>query len=155
MHRRSLLATVGLTVVGTLAGCLESTPLSGDPEPPDDLVEETFESITPDESVPASDEPPTIAFVEDDSRVVIEGSLTYSSSSCGGVDPGETSYDAVDGTVTTSVAAYYDHPSGTDCTADEVTTGYRLTLAFDDGVPETVEMTEDGTMGTFDVTESP
>ncbi len=155
MDRRAFLATAVAGTSVSLGGCLEDSPHASAADPPDEVVDEEFASISLEDAVAAVDEPPVITFREVDSQVAIEGSLTYSSSSCGGIELGETDYVADDGTLTTSVAGYYEQPSGTDCTADEVNTAYRLTLTFDDGLPSLVEVTEDGNMGTFEVTGSP
>ncbi|WP_290811711.1 hypothetical protein [Halovivax sp.] len=85
---------------------------------------------------------------------MVEGRLTYSSSSCGGIELGRNDYDADEGRLTATIRWYYERPSDADCTADEVTRAYRATFPFDDGTPEAVAVTEDGNTGTFEETAS-
>ena len=150
MKRRRFIGLAAVSLTGALGGCLdENGGLSGGDDSSEESFETNLETIDWEDSTPADDEPPVITLEEADSRVVVEGALMYSSSSCGEVALGETDYDADEDVFTARMYGHFEQPANADCTADEVSQPYRLTVTFTDRLPGIVEVTEDGNTGTF------
>ena len=144
MHRRTYLAVAGGTAVGA-AGCL-----GGEPSRPTELIDVHLEGMDRT-AAPALDDPPRISVVADAALVLVEGTLSYGSSTCGGYDLEAAAYDADDASFRVLLEDYHEQEAGEDCTADEVTTSYRVRAVFDDGVPASVTAIEDDNL---DVRES-
>ena len=150
MNRRPFLGLAAVSLAGSLVGCLDRDGrLAGGDDTSGDAFETELETIDWGDTTPADDEPPEIALDVANARVVVEGALMYSSSSCGEVALGETEYDADEDVFSVRIYGSFEQPSDADCTLDEVSQPYRLTVTFTDGFPGTVEVTEDGNTGTF------
>ncbi|PAU85361.1 hypothetical protein CK500_01440 [Halorubrum salipaludis] len=159
MNRRTLLGGVGVAFASSLGGCLDGSVgdgdgsgggTGGDGDRPTELRDATF--TTGIEGAPAADEPPRIAFDEAASRVTVEGTISYSSSSCGEVALDRATYDAAESAASVRVVGRRDAEAGEECTDDIAADSYRVELTFDGGVPETVEAVEDGEFDEFVVT---
>lgn len=162
MNRRTLLAGTGIALSTSLGGCFDGSPVGGDgdgdgygdgpgdPSTPTELVDTTF--TTGIDGAPAADEPPTIAFDEASSTVTVEGTVSYTSSSCGEVVLDRATYDEADGSASVRVVGGIDREEGEECTDDIASDSYRVELTFDEGVPATVEAVEDSEFDEFVVT---
>ncbi|ELZ38025.1 hypothetical protein C471_11241 [Halorubrum saccharovorum DSM 1137] len=161
MNRRTLLAGAGIAVTSSLGGCLDGSlgdgtrdggdePASGDPDRPTELRDATITLGIDD--APAADEPPRVAFDEEASVVTVEGTVSYSSSSCGEVALKRATYEPGGSAATVRVVGRRDPEAGEECTDDIAADSYRVELTFDMGVPDTVEVTEDGEFDEFVVT---
>ncbi|WP_144924755.1 hypothetical protein [Halorubrum salsamenti] len=161
MNRRALLAGAGIACA-SLGGCLDRSPSGGDDtgnggdsgsggsDRPTELRDATITLGIDD--APAADEPPRIAFDEAASTVTVEGTISYSSSSCGEVALDRATYDAAEGAAAVRVISRRDPEAGEECTDDIAADSYRVGLTFDTGVPDTVEAVEDGEFDEFAVT---
>ena len=171
MNRRTYLAGVAAASSTATLGCLDAptadseSASDGDSENGDDergnggedarLPTELVESRLVTQGVgdvPDADEPPVIHVDESEATVIIEGTITYSSSTCGEVMLDRATYDPGSGAAHVRVAGRTDREEGEPCTDDVVTRSYRVALAFDRGVPETVEAVEAGNVEEFVVT---
>jgi len=91
-------------------------------------------------------------FDEEASVVTVEGTVSYSSSSCGEVALKRATYEPGGSAATVRVVGRRDPEAGEECTDDIAADSYRVELTFDMGVPDTVEVTEDGEFDEFVVT---
>lgn len=168
MNRRTYLSGVVAASSTPTLGCLgaptsDSDGTTGSDEPDnDDREHGDGDAAVPTElvasqlvtrgvgDVPDADEPPVIRV--DEPEVTVAGTITYSSSTCGEVVLDRATYEPDSGAARVRVAGRTDREAGEECTDDVVTRSYRVELAFDRGVPETVEAVEAGNIEEFVVT---
>ncbi|OIB57101.1 hypothetical protein [Natrialba sp. SSL1] len=156
MRRRALLAST-VPVVG--GGCLSRVPTSrfASHPTPTELTASALNRIDEDESeeVPDTDEPPTTSFDEAESTAQLVGTVSYASTTCGDISLSSAQYDADEAMCTVRVVGTRNAPSTEqECTADIAVGSYRVTLEFDDGVPERIEAIESGPDGTQETEET-
>ena len=146
MRRRALLSTAGALAVGASAGCLDDRQAIGASETvPTEIVAWEFTQDVDEDALPAREDPPRIG-VEGDATVVVEGYFRYPSGNCEElvIDRDRTEYDPDDGALSVWVGWIREAEPGEDCTLPESTTGYRIRVTFDEGLPERVTATERG-----------
>lgn len=159
MHRRHLLQAVAVGTVGTsLAGC---NSRGGDPTPTASPTLTSTSTPTPAASkAPTASRleewhfdihvlgapnqsAPDVTFQAGSDRVVIEGVEPVGSSSCKRIGIDHVRY--WEGTLRVGLAAvtrYGPFEVATPaCTADDSSDSYRITVAFDDGLPDEVVVT--------------
>lgn len=177
MNRRTLIATLGIGLSASSLGCLEDpagqsndgdeptdSDESNDDESSDDESNDDSETTLPTElvetefitdgvsNVPDVDEPPTIRVEPSDATAIVEGTISYSSSTCGEAFLDRAEYGPETGSANVRVAGRTQQDAGEVCTDDIVSQPYRVTLTFDAGVPESIEAIEAGNLEEFSVT---
>ncbi|MFP9192077.1 hypothetical protein [Natronosalvus vescus] len=176
MDRRSILSGVVIVLTTPLVGCLErptegangdGTGTNGDgtgangngtdtddtdPARPTELQRSELTTVGDLSDVPSVDESPTITLEESTSPVTIEGTISYSSSSCGEVVLNWARYDSEDESASVRIIGRTDREAGQECTDDVVSQPYRVRLEFDEGVPASVEAIESGNLEEFTAT---
>ena len=158
MKRRTLLGTIGTTGLVTLTGCLSDdgngtpsitgtaavtpTPMS---TPTPTMTDSAFEVL----SQRGGTQVDSATVTADGSDIVVEGTI-WGSDSCQTAELDSVNYN--DGTLTVAVATTTADEAGDMCAQQIVEIGYRVTVAFQNGTPDTVVVTHDRGSGSTVVT---
>mgnify|MGYP006290711001 FL=1 len=96
------------------------------------------------DAAPAVTAPPRVTFLPNDRRIRIVGKLFVGSSSCDRAGLERATYDAAPDTFRVTVGSETKPGSGHGCTGDESADAYRVSVTFDEQLPETVAVEEAG-----------
>ena len=113
MNRRTMLASTGLVLSGTVAGCLDRVPGIG-----------LDARLEPADVELAVEDPPDVTV--DGDTVIVRGTIQYGSSRCGTIELAHAGYEDSQDRLDLLIVAADDAPWIGGCTDDLVEGGYRV-----------------------------
>jgi hypothetical protein len=120
------------------------------------IVEREFSAFDPAtqfyDAAPEATAPSRVTFHPDESRVRIVGKLFVGSSSCDRAALERATYDGRADSLLVTVGSETKPGGGHGCTGDESADAYRVSVTFEERLPETVAVEEAGDVSTRETT---
>lgn len=141
MKRRQMLAAVGATTAGGLAGCTEGTLGSSDGDPP--ITNQEIKQITPRRD--RRKKHVRVQWDEAANAVHVVGVMAYGSPECDRPGISNTKYDPQNGELFVQLKPVTREDRPDECSALLDVSGYRATFQFTDSLPDSVRVESENT----------